>query len=333
MQDIYLYQPQRSQKGCFRLVLLLVVLVTGGIIWLLVARHRAEQAKDKAFEQELQQADQPVQAAGGIEPSSATSASASAQPVTANRPTPVPLPPKYAANQPDPGPELIQTAEKRYAEKDFPGTREVCFQILDASTDPSARTRAEVLLGDVNTTLLFAPYPMEEKVDYTVSRGDTLAVLAKKYKTTVELIQKSNNLRGSLIRLGDRFRILNGTFSAVVDKNANDLVLYLNDRFFKRYRVGTGEFARTPEGEFQITDRVSQPTWWRPDGKRVPYGDPENLLGTHWLSLNIRGYGLHGTWEPESVGKQSSAGCVRMLNEDIEEIYTLVPVGTTVTIK
>ncbi|MDD2237145.1 MAG: L,D-transpeptidase family protein [Kiritimatiellae bacterium] len=313
-------------------MLLLVILVTGGIIWLLVARHRSEQAADKAFEQELQQAEQPAQATGGIEPSSALSEGTSAQSAAVPRPTPPP-PPKYAANQPDPGPELIQNAEKRYAEKDLPGTREVCFEILDASANPAARARAEALLGEVNTSLVFAPYPMEEKVDYTVSRGDTLAVLAKKYKTTVELIQKGNNLRGSLIRLGDRFRILNGTFSMVVDKNDNDLVLYLNDRFFKRYRVGTGEFARTPEGEFQITDRVAQPTWWRPDGKRVPYGDPENLLGTHWLSLNIRGYGLHGTWEPESVGKQSSAGCVRMLNEDIEEIYTLVPVGTTVTIK
>lgn len=332
MQDLYLHQPQRSQKGCFRLVLLLVILVTGGIIWLLVARHRADQAADRAFEQELQQAEQPAS------PGSASEAMAASDNLTAPiapeiRPTAVPLPPKYSPNQPDPGLELLQTAEKRYAEKDYPGTREVCFEILDASTNPNARARAEAILSDIHTTMIFAPYPMEEKVDYTVSRGDTLAVLAKKYKTTVELIQRSNNLKGSLIRLGDRFRILNGTFSMVVDKNTNDLVLYLNGRFFKRYRVGTGQFARTPEGDFQITDRVAQPTWWRPDGKRVPYGDPENLLGTHWLSLNIRGYGLHGTWEPDSIGKQSSAGCVRMLNEDIEELYTLVPVGTTVTIK
>jgi lipoprotein-anchoring transpeptidase ErfK/SrfK len=88
----------------------------------------------------------------------------------------------------------------------------------------------------------------------------------------------------------------------------------------------------TPVGDFKINDRIAQPTWWRGDGRAIPYGDKENLLGTHWLSLDIRGYGIHGTWEPDTIGKQASAGCVRMLNEEVEELYNLIPLGTTVTI-
>jgi lipoprotein-anchoring transpeptidase ErfK/SrfK len=180
--------------------------------------------------------------------------------------------------------------------------------------------------------MLFSPYPMPEKVDYTVQRGNTLEVMARRHGTTIELIQRGNNIRGHIIRTGERYRIFTGKFSLVVDKTANDLVVNMNDRFFKRYRVGTGEYGKTPTGDFKITDRIAQPPWWRPDGKRIPFGDPENQLGTHWLALDISGYGLHGTWEPDTIGHQASAGCVRMLNEDIEELYIMLPTGTPVTI-
>ena len=85
-------------------------------------------------------------------------------------------------------------------------------------------------------------------------------------------------------------------------------------------------------GEFKITSRIENPPWYRPDGKTIPYGDPENILGTHWLGLNVPGYGIHGTWEPDSIGRQSSAGCIRLLNDDVAELYVMLPVDTPVTI-
>ncbi len=188
------------------------------------------------------------------------------------------------------------------------------------------------ILSDINTEILLSPRAMPEKTEYTVQPGDSLAKLAKKFGTTVELIRQGNNVRGSLIRTGDRMRIFQGNFSIQVDKSDNILDVYLNDVFFKRYPVGTGEYNRTPVGDFKITDRIRKPTWWCPDGKAIPYGTPENELGTHWLSLDVRGYGIHGTWEPDTIGKQVSAGCVRLLNENIEELYNIIPVGTPVTI-
>jgi lipoprotein-anchoring transpeptidase ErfK/SrfK len=148
---------------------------------------------------------------------------------------------------------------------------------------------------------------------------------------TVNVIQKGNHLSGSVIRPGDRLRVFTGKFAIRISKKDNTLTLFMNDRFFKRYAVGTGEYGKTPVGHFTIRDRVPQPTWWK-NGKAIPYGDTNNVLGTYWLALDIAGFGIHGTWQPETIGKQASAGCVRLINAEIEELFTLVPVGTPVTI-
>ncbi|MBN1670293.1 MAG: L,D-transpeptidase family protein [Kiritimatiellae bacterium] len=240
-----------------------------------------------------------------------------------------PEPPPLAA---DSGQAFVDQAVALEAKGDLPGAREKCYAVLDASRDKAARAAAEDMLSRINIRLVFSPSPMPEKVDYVIEQGDTLGGLAKKFGTTQELIQKSNQVIGHIIRVGSRLRILSGTFSMTISKKRNDLVLKLNGLFFKRYRVGTGEHSTTPEGTFHITDRMPQPTWWRPDGKAVPYGSTNNVLGTHWLSLDIPRYGLHGTWEPDTIGKQKSAGCIRLLNADIEELYTLVPSGTEVVI-
>ena len=60
---------------------------------------------------------------------------------------------------------------------------------------------------------------------------------------------------------------------------------------------------------------------------------PENILGTRWLGISYPGYGIHGTTIPESLGSQSTSGCIRMLNEEVEELYSIVPYGTEVEIK
>lgn len=218
--------------------------------------------------------------------------------------------------------------------------REKLLQALQQAGDAPFRVEIEAALGRIGTKLLFAPFPMPEKTEYTVQPGDAIAKIAQKYGTTPELVQKGNHIANpKLIKVGDRLRVLSGKFSVSVSRPKNELALQLNDRFFKRYRVGTGKFSRTPTGTFFISERVKEPVWWRPDGKPVPYGEKENILGTHWLTLkstgqteDVRGYGIHGTWETNSVGQSETAGCIRLLNEDIEELYTLLPVSTPVTI-
>jgi lipoprotein-anchoring transpeptidase ErfK/SrfK len=188
------------------------------------------------------------------------------------------------------------------------------------------------LFGTINTKILFTPASAPEKTNYTIVAGDSLGKLARRFETTIDLIKKSNDLVTDTIRVGDRLRIYQGHFAVTVSKATNELRLTDNGKLFKRYHVGTGQYSKTPVGDFKVTTRLANPPWWRADGKTIPFGDPENILGTHWLGLNVPGYGIHGTWDTNSIGKQATAGCIRLLNDDIAELYTILPVGSPVGI-
>lgn len=231
----------------------------------------------------------------------------------------------------DRGLSILAAATQFQKEDKLLETRDRAYEVLAQSSNKAARAGAEALLGEVNVQLILSPRPIPEKVEYTIQPGDSINALSKKFGATVDVIQQGNRITGSVIRPGDRLRIFTGKFSIQVSKKDNTLVLMMNDKFFKRYAVGTGEYGKTPVGRFTIRDRVPQPTWWK-DGKAIPYGDTNNVLGTHWLALDIPGYGIHGTWQPDTIGKQASAGCIRLVNAEIEELFTLVPVGTPVTI-
>ena len=97
---------------------------------------------------------------------------------------------------------------------------------------------------------------------------------------------------------------------------------------------------KTPAVEFFVYDKIIEPPWTRPeDNRHIEYGDPENVLGTRWMALrsinnpSLKGFGIHGTWERDSIGIQSSAGCVRMFNEDVEELFDIIPRKSRVIIE
>ena len=238
--------------------------------------------------------------------------------------------------------ELLKQAKRCEADADLLGARRRYLALLQRTGSAKTRSEAEIRLGGVNATLVTTPHKMPEKEEYLVKRGDSVQRIARRFGTTVDLIQKSNELKNPhLIKVGDVFRILKGKFAILVRKSHNDLLVTLNGDFFKRYGVGTGKYGKTPVGKFKITqDKQKEPVWWHPSGKEIPYGDPENILGTRWMAIRAtgdtppaRGYGIHGTWDESSIGKALSAGCIRMRNKDVEELYMLVPVGTPVTIE
>lgn len=84
----------------------------------------------------------------------------------------------------------------------------------------------------------------------------------------------------------------------------------------------------SPVGTFTIERRVANPVYHH-DGKTVEPG-PHNPVGTRWMALSIRGYGIHGTNVPSSIGKAASHGCIRMGKADVEQLYSMVAVGDTV---
>jgi lipoprotein-anchoring transpeptidase ErfK/SrfK len=322
MTDIFIQRPRPSKRPIYMAAGLIVLCVVALLVYWL------RPTQPNTVEPTATPAPTVAAPAAGPRPAPAASPVAS----------PAPAAPPAAASPrrdapPVPGSSLLEQARQLRTQDRLVEARDKCLEIIAASTESAEVAAAQALASDIGIELAFSPRQMPEKTEYTVKPGDSLAKLAKEFNTTVELIQKGNRLTGSNIRVGDRLRILQGEFSIEVDKDKNELLLFLNNRFFKRYCVGTGEYGKTPVGQFKITDKITQPVWWRPDGKAIPYGDPENVLGTHWLSLDIRGYGIHGTWEPDTIGKQASAGCIRLLNEDVAELYALVPNGTPVAIK
>ncbi|NOX96728.1 MAG: tetratricopeptide repeat protein [Nitrospirae bacterium] len=223
----------------------------------------------------------------------------------------------------------------RAAKGEWKLAREAFQKVMDDFPESSSFLQARKALGNLNIKLIFSSAITDKKdsLAYKVEDGDSLYTIAKKFKTTIALLKKSNGLKSSVIRPGKTLKVTPGNFRIVVSKPEFTLSLYLNDRLIKVYSVGIGiEDYYTPTGEFKIINKLIDPDWYAPDGV-YPYGDPKNVLGTRWMGISSPGYGIHGTTQPETVGKKSSQGCIRMFNKDVEELYDLVPPGTPVIIK
>ncbi|MGA7340396.1 MAG: L,D-transpeptidase [Terracidiphilus sp.] len=115
----------------------------------------------------------------------------------------------------------------------------------------------------------------------------------------------------------------------VVSLEDRKLALVEDGKVKKIYTVAVGKPSTpSPVGTFTIERRVKNPTYSH-DGRIVPPG-PRNPVGTRWMGLSVRGYGIHGTNAPGSIGKAVSHGCIRMAKADLEELYPQVAVGDTV---
>ncbi len=87
----------------------------------------------------------------------------------------------------------------------------------------------------------------------------------------------------------------------------------------------------SPTGEFEIINRVANPAYYH-DGTAMAAGE-SNPVGTRWIGLNVKGYGIHGTNAPKSIGHAASHGCIRLRNRDVEKLYSMLRVGDVVEIR
>ena len=253
-------------------------------------------------------------------------------------------PPKTAApaaDEPAAFAQLMTQAEAQFKSGTLVAARELVYRAL---TQPGVAEyskpwfRAAELLNKVNGTLMNTAAPAPEKKRYVIKHGDSLSRIGRTQKTTVQALQRMNELSktSAVIHPGNSLYYIEGLWSIKVSKSQYTLSLYLNDKLYRVYKVGVGRQDRTPVGVFEILNKSREPSWAPPGREPLPYGHPDNIIGTRWMGLKpientdpyIRGYGIHGTVDPDSVGTPSSAGCVRLRNEEVEELFDFIPEPT-----
>lgn len=202
---------------------------------------------------------------------------------------------------------------------------------METTKDVNKLKRIQDKTAEINMRILFSPIIDECSTKYIVKPNDALAKIARKFNTTVNFIKRANSLTSDVIKPGQELKVHTCKFSLVVDKSQNLLFLERKGEIIRTYIVATGRDNGTPIGNFKIVNKLTNPTWYR-TGAVIPPDSPDNILGSRWMGFDLKGYGIHGTTEPEALGKQLTLGCVRMKNEDIENLFDIIPMGTEVTI-
>lgn len=184
-------------------------------------------------------------------------------------------------------------------------------------------------------------------LELSVAAGDSLIAIRKRALNTqpglitcTGLIARCNGLKNEqAIHPGMKLKIPTEKPHVLVDLDARWMLFFLGETVVASYPVGIGkQGSETPPGQYKVGEKSKEPSWFPPGQDPVPFNDPRNPLGTRWLAwLSEDGakthLGFHGTREPESIGKQGSEGCIRLLNSDVEELFELLPSTTPILVQ
>jgi L,D-transpeptidase ErfK/SrfK len=133
--------------------------------------------------------------------------------------------------------------------------------------------------------------------------------------SNVPLLVPSRTPRKILVSVPDRML-------AVIDQG----------KVIRTFPVAVGaSVSPSPTGEFRIVRRLSDPTYYH-EGVVIPPGS-DNPVGPRWIGLSQKGYGIHGTNQPSSIGHAASHGCIRLRNRDIKQLFEMTSIGDVVDIR
>ena len=177
---------------------------------------------------------------------------------------------------------------------------------------------------------------------YTVQSGDYLDGIARKFKKqgikveagTIAVLNRISNPKH--LRAGQKLKVPVAPVSAVLEKRSYALMLFVGDELLRLYWVGHGENDRTPVATFTVIAKQAKPDWTAPDGNVYAYGRKENILGEYFIKFGhdqYSGFGAHGTPMKDTICTQSSMGCLRMFDQDIKELFWILPRGAKVIVQ
>lgn len=228
--------------------------------------------------------------------------------------------------------DMADEAERR---GDLAGALRAHSGLVRGAVDPTVRAAAVAKAQELARAVIYSDKAMAGARFHEVKAGETLGKIAKLHGSSVGLLRRINTKKDDRIFIGERLKILGGKFEITVHKSQFQLTLFIGELYLVHFPVGLGEGGKTPKGTFVINSKLENPPWYW-GGQKIPYGDPRHKIGSRWMGFapkpGATGFGIHGTSEPDSIGKNLSAGCVRMANPQVEELFEMVPMGTTVDI-
>ncbi len=199
-------------------------------------------------------------------------------------------------------------------------------------------------IAQINQTLVFSS---ERTLNdpwaaaYPVQSGERLSTIAGKNSVTWQLLSRINHVDPKRLRSGSTIKIVKGPFFAVVSKSKFRMDIFFGapggpgSMYVTSFGVGLGKNDSTPTGTWQVQsgNKILHPRYYSPNNAGViDADDPKNPLGGYWIGLegldgqavDQHSYGIHGTIDPDSIGKQASLGCIRMGHDDIELAFELL---------
>ena len=185
---------------------------------------------------------------------------------------------------------------------------------------------------DETAAIIFTTPERQFAEPHVVDYGETLGSIAKKYDVPWQYLARLNRVDPDDLQAGQQLKVVRGPFGAVVDLQAFCLTVHAHGWYVHCYPIGIGADNGTPTGEFKIAEKLENPAWYNPDGGVVDADDPENPLGEFWLGLGNH-IGIHGTIDPDSIGQAVSRGCIHLDDQNIEEVFALLTVGSKVLIR
>lgn len=211
---------------------------------------------------------------------------------------------------------------------------------LHAGLKPADEKRVREALAAIADETVFSKTvlpddPLVER--YIIQSGNSLTRIARRFAVSEDFLAHLNQITDkNMIRQGAPLKVVHGPFHVSVAKRDHELHVYLQDVYVRTYRVALGTDGSTPTGRWKVVNHLENPGWTDPrSGKRWHANDPQNPIGEFWIGLEgvegdavgRPGFGIHGTIEPESIGRDVSLGCVRLTPAEIAELYRLLVPG------
>ncbi len=199
---------------------------------------------------------------------------------------------------------------------------------------------------DVKTNFATTPASAEAKSKMKgLYYQDIKEMLGERFHMDVRYLDKLN--KNKQYKAGETITVLNTREPlkqrinrVVANKADKTLYAYNGDKLVATYPTTVGSDATpSPQGTFKIINKVKMPWYKATVGKgsdkqvyMLPPG-PNSPVGVVWMGLSKPSYGIHGSPEPEGISRQASAGCVRLTNWDVLEVYANIENGATVELK